>query len=283
LEISLAEEHAFHYIPQFTLEVAHDRVEQRKVQLVAGTVGSLLGLGRLKPEDIRNLGVENRLEPFWLVSVSSHTVFDRNRSYTVPVSGPEVDEVTILGQKVAVDTKEKHSTITVNAVEHCQENSRVTRSYQGVQGEPGDPQKYTAFPKTIIVDLNTFAPEGVLVVPPQLRATAVARQVIGEVIRPVQNAHTIYEERVNIETLDLNFRPVYAFEYEWASKAKRTVIEFNALTGEINAGGRRYFDQLKGIVTRDLIFDVTADAVGMLVPGGSIAVKLVKAVVDRKQ
>jgi hypothetical protein len=28
---------------------------------------------------------------------------------------------------------------------------------------------------------------------------------------------------------------------------------------------------------------VTADAVGMLVPGGSIAVKLVKAVVDRKK
>ena len=37
----------------------------------------------------------------------------------------------------------------------------------------------------------------------------------------------------------------------------------------------------KGILTRDLFFDVTADAVGMLVPGGSIAVKLVKAVVDR--
>ena len=282
MEISLAEEHAYHYIPQFSLEIAHDRVEQRKVQLVAGTVGSLLGLGRLKPEDIHNLGVENRLEPFWFVTVSSHTVYDRSRSYSVPVSGSEVTAVTVLGQKLPVDTKDKHSAITVNGVEHCEENMRVTRSYQGVQGEPADPQKYLAFPKTIIVDLNTFAPEGVLVVPPQLRATAVARQVIGEVIRPVQNAHTIHEEKVDIEALDLNFRPVYAFEYEWTSKGKHVVLEFNALTGEINAGGKRYLDQLKGIVTRELIFDVTADAVGMLVPGGSIAVKLVKAVVDRK-
>ena len=32
----------------------------------------------------------------------------------------------------------------------------------------------------------------------------------------------------------------------------------------------------------DLLFDVTADAVGLIVPGGSIAVKLVKAMTDRK-
>jgi len=37
------------------------------------------------------------------------------------------------------------------------------------------------------------------------------------------------------------------------------------------------------VLTKDLIFDLTSDAVGMFVPGGSIAVKLVRAVVDRKQ
>jgi hypothetical protein len=37
------------------------------------------------------------------------------------------------------------------------------------------------------------------------------------------------------------------------------------------------------MLTRDLIFDVTADAAGLIIPGGSIAVKLVKAVVDRKK
>jgi len=53
------------------------------------------------------------------------------------------------------------------------------------------------------------------------------------------------------------------------------------LLGDIRSGGKKWSDQIKGILTRDLFFDVTADAVGMLVPGGSIAVKLVKAVVDR--
>jgi hypothetical protein len=37
------------------------------------------------------------------------------------------------------------------------------------------------------------------------------------------------------------------------------------------------------MLTRDLVFDITADAFGTIVPGGSIAVKLVKAVVDRNR
>jgi hypothetical protein len=91
----------------------------------------------------------------------------------------------------------------------------------------------------------------------------------------------IHEERVDVEAIELNFRPVYAFEYEWATKGKRVVLEFDALTGEMHSGGKKLSDQIKSIITRDLLFDVTADAAGMLVPGGSIAVKLVKAVVDR--
>ena len=123
----------------------------------------------------------------------------------------------------------------------------------------------------------------VTVVPPQMRATAIIRQVLGEVIQPVTKAQIIHEERVDIETIELNFRPVYALEYEWTSKGKRVIVEFDALLGDMRSGGKKWSDQIKGIITRDLFFDVTADAVGMLVPGGSIAVKLVKAVVDRKK
>jgi hypothetical protein len=119
------------------------------------------------------------------------------------------------------------------------------------------------------------------VVVPQARATAVVRQVMTEVVQPVQ-AQVIHEERMDVEAIDLYFRPVYAFEYDWAAKGKRVVVEYDALTGDTRTGGRKLQDQIKGMVTRDLLFDVTADAVGMLVPGGSIAVKLVKAVVDRK-
>ena len=47
MEIYLAEQQAYHLVPQVALEVAQDRVEQKKTQLVAGTVGALLS--RPKP------------------------------------------------------------------------------------------------------------------------------------------------------------------------------------------------------------------------------------------
>ena len=280
MEISLVDEQAFHFVPLITVEVAHDRVEQKKTQMVSGPLGALFN--RMKPEEVQLLGVENRLEAYWQVTISSRTVYDRARMYSVPVQGSEVKAVTVLEHELPIEFKDKGGAFTLNVLEHCKEEARVTRAFSGLQAELLDPSKYAAYAKTLIADLNSFAPPGVLVVPPQVRATAVVRQVMSEVIRPVSNAHTILEERVDVEAVDLNFRPVYAFEYELVGKGKRSVIEFNALTGEFNAGGRKLQDQIKGMLTRDLLFDVTADAVGILVPGGSIAVKLVKAVVDRK-
>ena len=140
MDISLAEEHAYQYLPQFTLEVARDRVEQRKVQFIGGTMGSLFG--HIKSEDVHFLGVENRLEPVWLVTISSRTVYERTRIYTVPVSGAEVISVSVLGQELPAEMKNKLTSFSLNAIERCQESVRVTHAFQGVQGEQADPAKY---------------------------------------------------------------------------------------------------------------------------------------------
>jgi hypothetical protein len=279
MEIYLATERAFHLIPQITLEVAHDRLEQKKTNLVAGTVGALLS--RPKPEEIQMVSVENRLEPFWVITAFVRTAFDRNTTYNIPVSGTEVQIVSTLGQDLPVTAHPKGGgSFTLSAVEHCVEERRASFTFDG-SGAKTDWSKHLAFAKTEISDWATFAPEGTLVVPPQARATTVVRTVLAEMIKPVQ-AQVIHEERVNLEAVELNFRPVYALEYEWTGKGKRVVLEFDAITGEVRTGGKKLSDQIKNMVTRELIFDVTADAIGMLVPGGGIAVKLVKAVVDHK-
>lgn len=280
MEIRLAEEQAYYFVPQISPDVARDRIEKKKASLVAGTFGNLIS--RPNPNEIQVVSVENRLEPYWVVTAASRTAYDRQQVYTVPVKGEEVREVTVLGQKLTVTSKGSPS-LTLNGIEHCVEERRVTRFFDGLSGEKEDLSRFQSFTKSAITDLAGFAPEGVLVVPPQMRATAIVRQVLGEAIQPVKNAQIIHEERVDIETIELNFRPVYALEYEWSSKGKRVVVEFDALLGEMRSGGKKWSDQIKGIITRDLFFDVTADAVGMLVPGGSIAIKLVKAVVDRKK
>jgi hypothetical protein len=280
MDISLAEEHAYYFVPQIPLEVARDRVEKKKASLVAGMFGSLIS--RPNPSEIQVVSVENRLEPYWVVRAASRTAYDRQQLYTIPIKGEEVREVTILEQKLTISSKGTPS-LTLNGTEHCVEEHRLTRFYDGLTGQKADLSRFQTFTKTEITDIGQFTPEGMLVIPPQMRATAIVRQVLGEVIQPVTKAQVIHEERVDVEAIELNFRPVYALEYEWASKGKRVVIEFDALLGEMHSGGRKWSDQIKGIITRDLFFDVTADAVGMLVPGGSIAVKLVKAVVDRKK
>ncbi len=280
MDISLADERAFQINPQVTLDVARVRVDDKRTNLVAGTVGALLS--RPKPDEIRLLGVENRLEPFWLVTIGTHTVFDRNRSFIITMAGPEVQSVTLLEHEVPAQPQPKGApSVTLPGVEHCLEETQVTRHFEGISGQKADYSKYLSAPSLEILNLETFAPENILVVPPQARASAVVRQVMGEVVQPVQ-AQIIHEERVDVKAIDLYFRPVYAFEYEWAAKGKKVVVEYDAVTGETRAGGKWLGEQIRGMLTRDLLFDVTADAVGLIVPGGSIAVKLVKAVVDRK-
>ena len=280
MDISLAEERAFEITPQVTLETARVRVDDKRTTLVAGTVGALFS--RPKPEEIHLAAVESRLESFWVVTIAAHTRYDRNRTFTFTVSGLEVKQVTLLEHPVTVDPATKGGpSFTLPAVEHCVEDTRVTRHFDGLTGAKDDFARYMSFPTLEVANLETFSPPGVLVVPPQARASAVVRQVMGEVVQPVQ-AQIIHEERVDVEAIDLYFHPVYAFEYEWAAKNKRVVVEYDGLTGDVHAGGKRLGDQIRGMLTRELLFDVTADAVGLLVPGGSIAVKLVRAVVDRK-
>jgi hypothetical protein len=278
MDIYLAAERAFHFIPQISLEVARDRLEQKKTSLVSGNLGALIS--RPKPDDIQIISFESRLEAFWVINVLVRTVYERNNTFSIPVCGTEVHHVTALGQDLPITANPKGvASFLLNGVEHCIEERQHCFTFDGM-GTKMDLSKYLSFAKNEIADLGQFAPAGVLVVPPHAHATTVVRAVLAEVIKPVQ-AQVIHEERVNVEALDINFRPVYAFEYEWVTKGKRVILEFDGLTGEVHSGGKKLNDQIKGLITRDLIFDVTADAAGLIVPGGSIAVKLVKAVVDR--
>ena len=57
-------------------------------------------------------------------------------------------------------------------------------------------------------------------------------------------------------------------------------MEIDAVTGTIRQGGS-LLPQLTKMVTRDALFDIGADTIGLLVPGGSIAVKVARAALDK--
>jgi hypothetical protein len=171
--------------------------------------------------------------------------------------------------------------IVLAGVEHCQEDHQRDAIIDAVDGSPREWSSYLEFPAEPI-DIESFAPADSIIVPSQVRASSMVRQVLSEMLRPVQ-ADVVFEEVVSIENIDLYYRPIYAFEYYWKSKDKRTVVEFDGLTGEMRREGTALRKQLSQVLTRDVLFDVGADMVGMLIPGGSIAVKVAKAVADSQQ
>ena len=77
-------------------------------------------------------------------------------------------------------------------------------------------------------------------------------------------------------------RPVYAFKYAWASKQKEAIIEVDGLTGEFRAGTRVFTEYFGKVLDQSFLFDIGADAVGMFVPGGSIAIKAAKKYIETR-
>src|SRR5919109_907121 len=135
MDISLAEEHAYYFVPKISPEVARDRIEKKKTTLVAGMFGTLIS--RPNPSDIQEVSAENRLEPYWAVTVATRTAYDRQQTYTIPLKGEEVREVTLLGQKLTISSK-GNPALTLNGIEHCVDERRITRFFDGLSGQKTD-------------------------------------------------------------------------------------------------------------------------------------------------
>ena len=69
--------------------------------------------------------------------------------------------------------------------------------------------------------------------------------------------------------------------FEVKVKDKKGVVEMDAVTGELR-NSQALMARLSRTVTRDSLFDIGADTVGLLVPGGSIAVKVAKLAIDHQ-
>ena len=59
-------------------------------------------------------------------------------------------------------------------------------------------------------------------------------------------------------------------------------MELDGVTGAISSGSRVFTEYLGKALDQDFLFDIGADAAGMLVPGGSIAVKAARKYMSKK-
>jgi hypothetical protein len=201
-------------------------------------------------------------------------VYERQREFPLTLSGPEVERVTIDSTEYGV----MNGRITLIGTEHCREEPRREVFIDGYSGEElpslANYLQYAA--NEVPVDyLDDLTEQGAIVVPPQGRATAVVRDVLLGTLKSVR-ADRILEDNIDVERVDLYYRPVYAFQYRWLSKNREAILEFDGVTGALQTDGKTFQQYVGKIMDPEFLFDVSADTIDLLVPGGGIAMKLAR-------
>lgn len=279
MDISIGEPRILVLEPRLGHDDALHRAEEKK----AGALGSGIGglLARPKPEDVVLAATQRRVEPLWHVVCTAHYRYDRTRTYTVPTSGHDVRSVTVRGEEYAAVASGKNAAaFALPVLEHCTDDLREEVWTDGLTGQAlGNGSALMAGPATEVADLAALSADDTVVVPPDHRASAIVRHLLAKLMVPLQ-ADRIDEELLAVPTLELAYRPIWAFEFELPAKGKRGVVEVDGLTGEVKTATSLRI-QLNRHVSRDAMFDIGADTIGMIVPGGNIALKLARAAIDR--
>jgi len=277
MEIQLTDQHIYRLDDRLTPEEIHQRAMDRRTGAFGGGLGGLLQ--RPKPEDIELVDSQRRLEPFWHIGASALYVYDRSRDYTIPASSPQVREITLLGETYPVTAG---GSFVVPTTEHCREEYHQALFLDGVTGAPvADASGIVDGAKHEVGDLSELASEADIVVPPEQRASFVVRQLLTGVLKAIQ-ADVVTEESITFHQIDLYYRPWWAFEFHWKPKDKRGVVELDPVSGQMRQS-QALLPRLSRMVTRESLFDIGADTVGLLVPGGSVAVKVAKMAIDASQ
>jgi hypothetical protein len=275
MEFAVADERAYLLREKISSEQAKEKAWDRKAT-VFGSLSRLVF--RPKGEDVQIVYSEKRYEPFWHVICRTSYIYDRHRQFTVPVSGREVKRVTIHEQEYVLG-EESH--FILSGTEHCEEGEKKEVFFEAVTGEQRDWKHYLDYGREEIADIASFSPQDAIVVPPETRASFIVRQVLADMLKAVQ-ADVIHEDLVEVNTIDLYLKPVYAFEYHWLSKDRRAVAEFDGLTGDMRTGGKTLRQQIGTVLTPEVLFDVGVEAVDLLVPGGGIAIKVARAITSKR-
>jgi hypothetical protein len=278
VEIDLAPQRMFVLEERLPFEEIRQRAMDKRTTAIASGIGGLLQ--RPKTEDIVPLGSQRRVQPFWYVSGKARYVYERTREYTVPPSGPEVREVEVHGTTYAIGDTAKGRGFHIPVRERCREEFADELIIDGVTGEAAPELNLVRNgPAIEVATPEELAKDDTVVISPEHRASFVVRQLLTRMMKPVQ-ADTIVEETLTLDHTDLFYRPVYAFEFHWVPKDKRGVVEIDGVTGTVRQAPMLP-SNITRIVSKDALFDIGADTVGLLVPGGSIAVKVARAAVDR--
>ncbi len=274
MEIVIAEQGAFRLEPVITAEEARGRASAHKASAF-GTLSRLFA--RPKEGDIAISDLGLCYLPLWHAKAHLRFLYDRRELYKVPVKTPHVASVSVGPDDHAVAS----GTIELPVVEHCERDERKELWLDGLSDQPMNAQPYLQA-SAIPVDLDEFAPEDAKIVAPTVRASAVVRALLGDDLRPT-DADAVKEERVNVECIDLYLRPAFNFKCVWTEKNKTADLTLDAVTGELQSRPSAAMAAVGKLLKPETLFDLGAETLNVIVPGGAIVLKVAKAFADKRK
>ena len=278
MDIELAPQRIFALKDQLSAEEVRVKAMDRRATAISSGIGGLLQ--RPKTDDIALLASQRRVEPFWHVAGRARYVYERTREYTVPPSSPEVRAVEFGGTKYEIVDGKGNRGFKLEVREHCREDIQDELFVDALTGQTfADGAAIRGGPSAEVDGPAALATDGTIVLAPEHRASFVVRQLLGRMLKPVQ-ADVVLEEVLTLEASDLYYRPIWAFEFHWAPKDKTGVLEIDGLTGQVHQAASLTSHMTK-LISRDALFDIGADTISLLVPGGGLAVKVARAAIDR--
>jgi hypothetical protein len=266
MQVELAEERIFRMTDRFSLEHAEGRAWSKRLEAF-GALARVTGLfAQPKEDEFAVVYRERRLQPFWRITVSTATAYERTRTYAVKVP-PEVREVHI-GEAVLPAS---NGQIQVVGLEACREETRRETFIDGLNKQASPALANYLQHDAIETDAAALAAataEGMVIVPPEAKASMVVRDVIASAIGKI-DADRVTEELVRVEAVDLYYRPVHAFRYRRGDK--EAVVEFDAITGETKVGGATFEQYLGKALEPKFLLDVGAETLNFVIPGANLA------------
>lgn len=266
MNVELAQERILLLADRFSMDHAEGRAWTRRIEAF-GTLAKLTGLlSRPKDSEFETVYRERRLEPFWRIGCTATFVYERERSYRVPVE-PNVREVTLEGKAREVTG----GSFAITATEHCRDEIVREACFDAVTGRSNGALVRYLDDDAIIVSPERLAEagaDGTVVVPPAVKASMLVREVLANSIARIE-ADRIIEERLVLDHVDLHYRPVYAFRYRW--QGKEAVVEFDGVTGDVSTGGST-FEQFAGKkLDTGFLINAGVEAAGLFIPGARLA------------
>ena len=279
MDIVVADQNTFCVSPSVSLEEAKGRVAAFKGSAFGGITQMF---SRPKPEDVTLEPRGLRYEPVWHARAQLRIVYDRKEPYRFPIKGPDfATKLTIAGTDFAIEGDRKDRYISMTATAHC---VREFWKELWVDGTTGETTEARAFPAmlTEAIEIETFVPAEGALVEPSIRASAVVRQLLGNDVAPTE-ADEVHEERCDIDRFELFFRPVYEFHLNWAAKSKTADVLVDAIDGTITQIKSPLHPILGKLLHKETLFDIGSETLNLVVPGGAIPLKIVRALSARRQ